>query len=351
MKSSLLLILGVAMAASTSAQIEITTNHLPDEGDVLIQQNVAQTTQVDLDITGPATLWDFDNYFTPIGAPTVTNCISISSTPFTFQLFFNNPFDQEHDSDYATGIDQLDLAGMFTVEDAYFYYQNRSDRFANTGLAASLNSIPLGAQSTPVDVIYELPLQYENESSSYSEINFEVPTMFYYRLQQTRTNIVDGYGTLIINGNSYDVLRVRSEIEATDSVYVNQFGFGFNLPRPLAVEYKWLSQDFIVPVLQINTQNGIATTTQTADIYTSVAELSNSIDLNVYPNPAVESIQINGSFSGNASIMIRDVSGKEIFTKRITNRELIDCQNWASGIYFVTVRDGDFTETQKIIIQ
>ncbi|MEZ4801006.1 MAG: hypothetical protein R2809_14785 [Flavobacteriales bacterium] len=316
MKSSLLMLFGLAIGVNAFSQIEITTNHLPDEGDVLIQQNVVQNTQVDVAITGAATVWDFDDYFTPLGAPTVTNCISISTTPFTFQLFFNNPFDQEHDSDYATGIDQLDLAGQFTVEDAYFYYQNRTDRFANTGMAASLNSIPLGAQSTPVDVIYELPLQFENESSSYSEINFEVPTMFYYRLQQTRTNIVDGYGTLIINGNTFDVLRVRSEIEATDSVYVDQFGFGFNLPRPLTVEYKWLSQDFIVPVLQINTQNGIATTTQTADIYTSVEELSNALDLNVYPNPAVESIQINGSFSGNASVMIRGSFRKRSFHKK-----------------------------------
>lgn len=350
MKSAFLSILLLGATTCACTQIQITTDHLPNEGDVLIQQNVMSNPQVDVELTGPNTTWDYSDYFTPVGAPTAIECISISETPFTFQLFFNNFLDPEHDSDFANGIDQLDLAGMFTVEDAYLYYQNRDDRYALTGLAASLNSIPLGAQSTPVDVIYELPLNYQDESSSFSEINFEIPTLFAYRLQQTRTTSVDGWGTLTLNGASYDVIRVRSEIQATDSIYIEQVGTGFTIPRPVAVEYKWLSQDFIVPVLQVNTNGGVTTTTQTADIFTSIPEINTKLDWTFYPNPCITSFQIKGHFDSHTMVNVSDLQGRIVYSNQALNTTTIDCASWNSGIYFVSVSNGLVSETQKLLI-
>jgi hypothetical protein len=331
-----------------TSQVQITSADLPDAGDVLIQVNNTLNAEIDLEATGANYNWDFNDFLTPLGN-TNTDCIDISSTPLTYQLFFNNPFDPEHDSDYAIGQDQVDL-GMVTAEDAYIYFQNRSDRFAQTGLAATLNGIPIGAQANPVDVIYELPIEFGDQSTSFSALELEVPTLGAYFGEQTRTNSVDGYGTLSIYGETFDVIRVRSEITAVDSVYIEFVGSGFNIERPLTVEYKWLSPLHKVPVLQITTQAGIVSGVQTIDLLASVQENELS-KWTVFPNPANDVIQFAGNFKPNTTLKVMDSLGRTVLENAPLLNKQLDCSAWQAGVYFVTLTNGNSSSTQKIIIQ
>ncbi len=332
----------------STAQVQITSADLPDAGDLLIQVNNTLNADIDLEATGANYNWDFNDFLTPLGS-TNTDCIDISSTPLTYQLFFNNPFDPEHDSDYANGQDQVDL-GMVTAEDAYIYFQNRSDRFAQTGLAATLNGIPIGAQANPVDVIYELPIDFGDQSTSFSALELEVPTLGAYFGEQTRTNSVDGYGTLSIYGETFDVIRVRSEITAVDSVYIEFVGSGFNIERPLTVEYKWLSPLHKVPVLQITTQAGIVSGVQTIDLLASVQENELS-KWTVFPNPANDVIQFAGNFKPNTTLKVIDSLGRTVLENAPLLNKQLDCSSWKTGVYFVTLTNGNSSSTQKIIIQ
>jgi len=348
MKYFLLVTASLLSFQISTAQVQITSADLPDAGDVLIQVNNTLNADVDLEATGANYNWDFNDFLTPLNS-TNTDCIDISSTPFTYQLFFNNPFDPEHDSDYANGQAQVDL-GTVTAEDAYIYFQNRSDRFAQTGLAATLNGIPIGAQANPVDVIYELPIDFGDQSTSFSAIELEVPTLGAYFGEQTRTNSVDGYGTLSIYGETFDVVRVRSEITAVDSVFIEFVGTGFNIERPLTVEYKWLSPLHKVPVLQITTQAGIVSGVQTIDLLASIEEneLSKWI---VFPNPANDLIQFAGNFKSNTTVKVVDSLGRSVIENMPMLNKQLDCSAWQAGVYFVTVSTGNSTSTQKIIIQ
>jgi hypothetical protein len=344
-------IVGVLTSTLLCAQVEIVSSNLPDANDVLVQQNATLLSDIDLELAGPSATWNFDfDVLQPMNTTTTTNCLDVSATPFTFQFLFNNPFDSEHNSDFAIGVDQIDVGGVVTIEDAYFYYQNRSDRYAITGLGASINSIPLPAQSNPVDVIYELPLNYEDQSSSDSEILFTVPETFTYRLQQSRSNIVDGWGTINIWGQSFDVLRCRTEIEANDSIYVDQFGFGFALDRPLSVEYKWLSPQYKVPILQITTTAGVVTSVLTADIYTSVEE-KEANTFAMYPNPASDVLFVNGDFTPSDLMTIVNAQGQIVFTGNIPASRSIDTSAYSNGIYVVSIYGEKETMSKTLIIE
>lgn len=344
-------LVGVFASTFLIAQVEIVSSNLPDANDVLVQQNAILLTDIDPEISGPDAVWNFDfDVLEPMNTTTTTNCLDVSSTPFTFQFLFNNPFDADHNSDFAIGVDQFDVAGMLTVEDAYFYYQNRSDRYAITGMGASLNSIPLGAQGEPVDVVYELPLNYEDQSTSDSELLFTLPETFTYRLQQSRSNNVDGWGTINIWGQSFDVLRCRTEIEANDSIYINQFGFGFALDRPLSVEYKWLSPNYKVPILQITTTGGVVSSVLVADIYTSVEENETST-FAMYPNPASDNFRINGDFTPNDLMTIVNAQGQIVYNGNIPSSRTIDTSAFANGLYVVSIYGEKETMSKTLIIE
>ena len=77
----------------------------------------------------------------------------------------------------------------------------------------------------------------------------------------------------------------------------------------------------------------------------------------IYPNP--NSGNFNVQFSSNSNneikIVVHDLRGREIFANNYNNsglfNESIQLNNVQSGIYLVTVQDGDRKEVKKIIIE
>lgn len=83
--------------------------------------------------------------------------------------------------------------------------------------------------------------------TSFSEFTLSVPTLFSFTQRQWRYNEVDGWGTLYLPADTFEVLRVKSTLERTDSAYVEQFGQGFTFPEPETIEYKWIAQGMDLP--------------------------------------------------------------------------------------------------------
>lgn len=74
----------------------------------------------------------------------------------------------------------------------------------------------------------------------------------------------------------------------------------------------------------------------------------------IFPNPATQNINVNfSSKKANASLQIFDASGKMVLQKiiqpSITNR--VDIKNLPSGIYTISVNDGESLQTGKLIKQ
>lgn len=67
----------------------------------------------------------------------------------------------------------------------------------------------------------------------------------------------------------------------------------------------------------------------------------------IVPNPATDFIAISNLNSDNYSVEIFDVMGKS--TLKVTNQNSIDISTLSTGIYFVTIRQGNLSITQKLI--
>ena len=71
---------------------------------------------------------------------------------------------------------------------------------------------------------------------------------------------------------------------------------------------------------------------------TSINDLSN-IDLEIFPNPTADIVNINCNNNTIASVSIFDSQGKSVFRKNETaTSHQINLSNWTSGIYWIELR-------------
>src|ERR1019366_3455326 len=89
----------------------------------------------------------------------------------------------------------LPLIPLTITNTENFLYKSNS-QYIDQGFGAQINGIPLPIAYTHPDVIYNFPLQYGNTDNSTSGYSINLPGTGYYGYQQTRTNTVDGWGTL-----------------------------------------------------------------------------------------------------------------------------------------------------------
>jgi photosystem II stability/assembly factor-like uncharacterized protein len=82
-----------------------------------------------------------------------------------------------------------------------------------------------------------------------------------------------------------------------------------------------------------------------------IYELSNSILINVYPNPTSDylTIEISGQNNQSTNIILTNLIGQKICYKQIKNKDFLDLNGVSTGMYMLTVYVGEFTSTIKII--
>ena len=345
-------LIALIVSITSQSQISIQSAHLPNAGDTLITRNANFLSDFDPETTGENYVWDVSfDLLQPMNLNAGIACVDVDDTPIAYQFMFNNPFDPDHNSDFAYGVDQAAVGGI-SFEDAYQYFKNSGNVYSMTGMGASINGVPLAAQMNDPDVIYNLPLTYTTSGSSNSEMQFDIPTIGFYGLSQTREYVCDGWGTLNIWDLTFEVVRVRSVVNATDSVYTELFGggIGFSFPRPETITYEWISTSYNVPVLKVVSTGGFVTQVQTADIYNDpngVVELSTT-SLEIFPNPAADVCRISG-LKQQAHLSIFDSTGK-LFKQIVSyHGENIDVSSWQAGQYQIVVRCGNDFSTLTLL--
>ena len=73
----------------------------------------------------------------------------------------------------------------------------------------------------------------------------------------------------------------------------------------------------------------------------------------IYPNPVIDLLNLDYEvYSDNASIIIRDISGRVIENIKLnkqSNTYQVNTQNYNSGLKILEIRDGDQLITKKFI--
>lgn len=344
-------LVGFTFFGFAEAQITITQTDMPSAGDIPARWNTTVTQFDDAD-TGPSHVWDFSTLQPQL--ETADTCVTVSSTPILYQFFFNNPFIYpDHDADYAVRGQDFDFQ-VLQLTDVYDYFKRDANGFDNVGFGANINGVPASVQRLPVDHVYELPLAFNNAGTSPSTWEVEVPGVLFFRQEQVRENLVDGWGTLFLPTDTFEVLRVKSVLNRTDSIYVNQFMFGFSLPEPETIEYKWLATGMDVPVLQVNTVAGVATTARfwydSTSLGINAGEEVGAFGM--YPNPADQRVSARFDAGQERTLEVFDLSGRLLLTMPVNAASTsadIDVRLLTNGLY--TVRLSGTERMAKLVVK
>jgi hypothetical protein len=341
------------LAAALSAQITIGPGDMPSVGDTVRYVNTLPA-GIDLDFTGAGVTWDFSTL--EVGNEGADTVVSVTSTPFLYQFYFNNPFIYpDHDADIALRGPAFSFQAL-TVSNVFEYYKRDASGYRNVGFGANVNGLPTSVRRVPVDEVHVFPLNFGDSNVSPSSFTLEVPGLFNFTQDQVRTNTVDGWGTLYLPADTFEVLRVRSVLQREDSIYIAQFGQGISFPEPETVEYKWIANGMDLPVLFVTTVGGQVTQARfhysPSDVQTAVAERSANAAA-LFPNPATGTVRLHAPAGVASLVTVVDAQGRTVLgeLRMPTEGQLaFDISGLAPGRYQVIVT-GEGRQVLPLVVQ
>lgn len=365
MLRKIFLITGIFICSDILAQITISSSDMPDAGDSILVSTTASIGGIDPILSDTNYLWNFSTLSRN------AQHYEVFDSPFTFTSPFNLLFSILNTS-YGKNnytFTNIPIPGV-SITAAYDFIKESSSSLKQVGAGYTINGGPIPFLYTSADYIYRFPMNYSNIDSCDYKYGLPIPTFGYYGQTGHRLNKVDGWGTLITPYGSFQTLRVRSEITATDTVFVTSLGVGSYIPRPLKYEFKWLAAGEKIPVLQIDANligsNLVISNVQYIDSVHSVSQMGiaeNSTDksnLIVYPNPCSNNFLLHYELQRTdvLKISVTDVFGKtielisdETQTAGAHQYSLkIDDLGLNSGVYILKVQGNHFQKTQKIIV-
>lgn len=346
--TTFLLLLFQSMALS---QISITQYDMPIVGNVYLYYQDAGLLTADYTQTGANQNWDYSQSGTVIND--TLKMSSVTSTPFAYQLYFNNSFlYPNYKANYAVRAADVNAFNQVTIEDRYDFYKKNPSSLEIVGFGANVNTIPASVKYDTIDKVYHFPMQYQDVDYSVGYFITSIPTLGTYGSHIKRKIETDGWGSITTPSKTYpNALRVKTTLNIKDTVYVNQFSFGTQISRPVEVIYEWWTNEDNSPVMIVNVNAGQVTRVRyLAPISTSIVE--NTVQsLNVIPTANESIYQLTGTaVAAIESVYCYDISGKLIPADWNTVTNTLTLESLSKGIVLVTVVNKDGQQhTVKLI--
>ena len=331
-----ILLLMALMPLVFYAQITITKNNFPSSGDEYIY-SLASTSGVDVSTTGANVTWDYSTL-----SPNVFDTakyVSVTSTPFAYQFYFNNQFlYPNYKADYAIKGRDLNAFNQVNITDVYQFHKKKNNALQMVGFGANINGVPASVKYDTIDQLYPLPLTYGISDSTSAYYLLDVPNMGTYGQWLRRKVEVDGWGSLTTPYQNYpQSIRVKTTLYQRDTLKTEQPvplpGIAFN--RPVQYTYEWFVLGVGAPVLSITEQAGQITNVKYIDVNPSgIASLFIDLNLRVYPNPSSDVVRVDAEHI-NGVMKVFALSGKVVYHGRI--KKYLDVSEWKSGSYIITI--------------
>lgn len=355
------------------AQVSITTADLPHIG---TSQTVATSAYPNISVgvaSSTAQTWDF------------FSIISDSVKTVTFADTIGTPSSADYPNATMTRTGSLgDLLGVslsalglpVALDNATAYYLVGADGNIYTdGVNVPINIpglVDLGNQTIaaqPND-IYLPALSFGDSisvSSNYQkdlEITDPLPLTVSLNIDLTRSITADAFGTLILYGRTYEVLRYNETLNAHLSADAGLLG---TIDSNITVQtYRFMSPNFGFPVASVSVEELEAGTSATNIEYIFTGELIIGIEslsgekplLSAYPNPAKDMFYISLAESANQNTykaIIYNQLGQIMWQNNFANLNTmpIPTQNWATGLYhcqLIDLQNNSIAAQQRIAI-
>jgi hypothetical protein len=344
----------LALSLILQSQIVVDQNDMPQPGDTIRLSSTVEFGTLNYQETGNNFTWDFSSLL-PVNQR-VDTFVEFDETPWIYQLVFWGS------SNLAKEMVGFDQYPGFQITDAYEYYKNSSSDYKLVGNAATLNGIPFPNKYDSPDIIFRFPVNPGDVDSSFASYDIPITGIGYAGGWKKRVNHADGWGTLTTPYGTFQTIRMKSDIEQYDSIYLDTLGYGFPYYRNYT-EYKWLGDGFGEPLCMF-TENGPVTTVEYIDsVRNLIIGITDQADKNlpfsIYPNPVLDIINI--SFRNSSpfyySFSLLDIRGRII---QISGQSYIPDLNYIRscslaglklkpGIYFVAIRMNDKDYFSRII--
>ncbi len=369
MKNNFTLLLIVFVFCNAAlAQITIDDNDFARANDTARMSVARYNPLVDYSASGANHTWDFSDLNWQ--SQYVDEFLNPLRTGTTYALTFPDLSISPYRSNIAKTADNplttLPILSSVFTEGYNFFYKN-SSMYRQRGLGMKVSGFPTPIPMTHPDTLYHFPMNFGDEDSAWSDYKVRVPNLGTYVHKQQRKNQVDGWGTLITPFGTFDVLKVRTEIRGSDSLYVDTLGGGIKVNNDIIREYKWFGKNEKEPLLQINTQAGLFGQLQGFEFVTRIVyrdsvrflptgifePTANAIQFSVFPNPSAGKffVAVPNNLS-KASIAVTDISGRVLLSQPMDNAtQMIDASALAKGVYLITLQSTEGAATKRVVIE
>jgi hypothetical protein len=338
--------------------VVVTKVDMPTPGDTIIRKKTNNIQGINPALTGMGYTWNFSSLNSH--DTVIDTFVAVLSTPLLYNVAFNDPLDQQRLSTVATKQSMGFSPPGLSITNVYGFFKNTNEKYTQTGIGMTINSTAIPMIYNPTELIYRFPITPGRSDSGIANMSANIPSLGYYGERRNRVNKVDGWGTLILPHDTFQVVRVKSVIKIYDTIYISQYSFGLHFNRT-ETEYKWLTTGQKAPVLYIqktSSGGGNNYNIKYYDFYvdTSHAGISHtkniSAELTLYPNPAKNIINFNSTeFSGIKTIIIYNNIGEIVFRDNEINDNEIDISGLPKGIYLIQFDFGDNIITKKFTKQ
>ena len=135
------------------------------------------------------------------------------------------------------------------------------------------------------------------------------------------------------------------------SIYANS-KLPINLNSSLSV-FDGINKTTCILYVPVGSKSAYQTANQWED-FTNIVETTtaiqnvNSSNINLYPNPTTDYFKISG-FYVTALITLKDLNGKTLLTKQITDNENISVSSLCKGVYILEITTNEGTIEKKIM--
>ena len=344
--------------SKNQAQITLTATSFPASEDT-VRMSLSNTQGLDFISTGANFTWDYTalvassqylKEYNPIGFASILIFATygpIVASPYR-ATYFNTTQDLP--------LDQLSQFLPVSLEDLNQYTKSTNDSVTSIGYSISVNGQGVPFKSDTIETRYKFPINYSNEhySRGYSNIDLNPIVDIKFKQYRQRHTTVDGWGTLTTPKGTFQVLRIKHEIEEIDSVYQTFFGPGtwFGTPPIIRTEYEWFglnNKEWLLKVVETN--NNITSIEYQEDYLGLDAGIDNaSFEFNVFPNPTTDFIYFDSEIQINSAQLI-DAQGATLanFTEEDLINQKIDISTYNAGYYLLKLNNSQSSKIIKIV--
>ncbi|MFM7758094.1 MAG: T9SS type A sorting domain-containing protein [Crocinitomicaceae bacterium] len=355
-KLSLFLILS---ALELNGQIILNQSDFASAGDSVIL-STSNATSIDFTTTGSSQVWDFSDLVPTSQFVREFTSIGFSPVQLTFGIFA----DEDYQSSYFIPetnfpLEQIGDFLPISLSDPRSYQKSAEDSITKVGFSIKVSGIDVAFPSDTIETKYKFPMTYNQvfTTKGYTFIDFSPAADFKIKQSRNITSTVDGYGQLILPFGTFDVLRLKREINEIDSIYQSFFGppSWFGAPPFQSTEYEWIGQNKKEVLLRIIVSNINGSeqirVIEYQDNYLGLDAGLNSIDFQVsaFPNPTTDLIKVS------SDVIIKNVSLLDATGLILEEQVSVDSQKfsldlhaYSAGIYFLNVESASGSKIIRV---